>query len=197
MRNVQFTNDWFQLNRLEWEQHLLPFKDKEIKAIEIGVFEGQATCWLLENVLTNSKSTIDCIDTFEGGVEHQASNVDMEKISKRFEKNICETVGGAEKVHTHIGKSQIILREFKMDKYDIVYIDGSHMAKDVLEDAILSWRLLKVGGILIFDDYLWKQYDDPYSLPKTAINAFLKLYIHDYETLTMSREVIIRKIKQS
>jgi hypothetical protein len=34
--------------------------------------------------------------------------------------------------------------------------DGSHRARDVLEDAVLSWPLLKVGGIMLFDDYLWQ-----------------------------------------
>ena len=37
-------------------------------------------------------------------------------------------------------------------KYDIIYIDGSHEARDVLEDAVLAYRLLKIGGLLIFDD---------------------------------------------
>jgi len=37
--------------------------------------------------------------------------------------------------------------------YDIVYIDGSHVANDVLQDAVLVWQLVKVGGFMIFDDY--------------------------------------------
>ena len=37
---------------------------------------------------------------------------------------------------------------------DLIYIDGSHLAKDVLSDAILSWKLLKPSGVMIFDDYL-------------------------------------------
>ena len=30
------------------------------------------------------------------------------------------------------------------------------MASDVLSDAILSFELLKINGIIGFDDYLWK-----------------------------------------
>ncbi|MCM8831198.1 MAG: class I SAM-dependent methyltransferase [Candidatus Omnitrophica bacterium] len=33
---------------------------------------------------------------------------------------------------------------------------GNHNAPSVLMDAVLCWPLLKNGGILIFDDYLWK-----------------------------------------
>ena len=38
---------------------------------------------------------------------------------------------------------------------DFIYVDGSHQAHDVLCDAILSFKLLRVGGIVCFDDYLW------------------------------------------
>lgn len=37
--------------------------------------------------------------------------------------------------------------------FDLIYVDGGHSAADVLADAILSFSLLRVGGILVFDDY--------------------------------------------
>ena len=40
-------------------------------------------------------------------------------------------------------------------KYDVVYIDGSHFYKDVLNDAMNSYKLLKKNGIIIFDDFLY------------------------------------------
>ncbi len=39
--------------------------------------------------------------------------------------------------------------------FDVVYVDASHMAGDVLSDAVLAWKLLAPGGIMIFDDYAW------------------------------------------
>ena len=39
--------------------------------------------------------------------------------------------------------------------FDLVYIDGSHSAKDVLLDSLLAWRLLRPGGAMIWDDYEW------------------------------------------
>ena len=38
-------------------------------------------------------------------------------------------------------------------KFDLVYIDGSHLFEDVFIDFILVWRLLSENGIVIFDDY--------------------------------------------
>jgi len=37
--------------------------------------------------------------------------------------------------------------------FDIIYIDGNHEPEFVLEDAVLSFRKLKINGYMIFDDY--------------------------------------------
>ncbi|CAN0553174.1 unnamed protein product, partial [Ectocarpus sp. 8 AP-2014] len=34
-----------------------------------------------------------------------------------------------------------------------IYTVPRHQMKDVLGDALLSFRMLKVGGVMIFDDY--------------------------------------------
>ncbi len=36
----------------------------------------------------------------------------------------------------------------------IVYIDGSHYPQDVLTDAVMAWKLLNEGGIMILDGAL-------------------------------------------
>ena len=60
-------------------------------------------------------------------------------------------------------------------EYDYIYIDGSHMPKWVLIDAVLSWDLLKKGGLMIFDDYKHIEEKPPQSRP-TGID-FLDNYI--------------------
>jgi hypothetical protein len=61
---------------------------------------------------------------------------------------------------------------------DFIYVDGSHQAADVLSDAVLAWKLLKEGGVLIFDDYLWARYQDrPLLNPKMAIDAFVNCHL--------------------
>ena len=37
----------------------------------------------------------------------------------------------------------------------LIYIDACHDSQYVMTDAMLSWKVLKVGGYLIFDDYGW------------------------------------------
>ena len=57
-------------------------------------------------------------------------------------------------------------------KFDVIYVDGSHFADDVLTDGINAWRLLKQGGIMIFDDLLWACYPRARANPAWAINRF-------------------------
>jgi predicted O-methyltransferase YrrM len=158
MTKPAFTTDWHSRNIPHWRLILDRYKGKpDVRALEIGCYEGRSTVWLLENILTHETARIDCIDTFEGSVEHARMGLDLDNLLTRFLKN---TEPYAKKIGRFIGRSQDVLRSgdfcpCEVYSYDFIYIDGSHKAADVLEDAVLSFRLLKVGGLLIFDDYAW------------------------------------------
>jgi predicted O-methyltransferase YrrM len=38
--------------------------------------------------------------------------------------------------------------------FDLIFIDGSHLKRDIIVDLILSWKMLRSGGYLVMDDYL-------------------------------------------
>lgn len=75
-----------------------------------------------------------------------------------------------------------LLAEGKTGAFDMVYVDGGHSAPDVLADAVLAFRLLRVGGLLIFDDYLWnndaQHPNDILWVPKPGIDAFMNVHWH-------------------
>lgn len=56
--------------------------------------------------------------------------------------------------------------------FDIIYIDGNHEPEYVLEDAVLSFRKLKIGGIMILMIWIWGGPD----LTKRGIDGFLNGY---------------------
>lgn len=41
-----------------------------------------------------------------------------------------------------------------LDKFDLIYIDGSHDYKDIKLDLNCAWVCLKKGGLMLTDDYL-------------------------------------------
>jgi predicted O-methyltransferase YrrM len=61
-------------------------------------------------------------------------------------------------------------------------------------DAELSWPLLKPGGILAFDDYLWGLSLVISKAPKLGIDLFLDRHLGEYEILEQGLQVWLRKL---
>jgi predicted O-methyltransferase YrrM len=177
-----FTTDFVSQVIPVWERHLAEFKGKvNVSLLEIGSFEGRSTIWFLENILTHPTSSITCVDPFF-------------RAEIRFDRNIHAS-GHSHKVKKIKGRSENVLRTLRESSFDIVYIDGSHRALNVLMDAVSSWLLLKLGGIIIFDDYGWKAERAPEDGPKTAIDIFLKAFQPHIEILDKNYQVIIRRTR--
>ncbi len=187
---MHFTQDWFSHNIPVWTQLLREFKGKDsLGVLEIGVFEGRATCWLLENVVTGAGAHIDCIDTFRGAEDMVALKLDMSNMREVFEANIAPW---RDRVSIHAGESASVLRGLK-GSFDLIYVDGSHRAADVLADAVLSWPMLRNSGIMLFDDYLWEQDPRPDHCPRMGIDAFLRCHRGWFDVLLAQYQVAVRK----
>jgi len=174
----EFTNDWFQQTaETNFINNLLPRKAQFKKAMEIGCYEGQATCWLLDHMAFDQ---IHCVDTWLGSAEHLT--VPMVQVHDRFVRNTKLEDGGP--AQTWVSKSIHHLASCVAQKdrghYDFIYVDGSHVAKDVLTDAVLAWQILEPGGYIAFDDYTWtekpRQEANPLDNPRLAIDAFYTIF---------------------
>jgi predicted O-methyltransferase YrrM len=185
-----FTRDWFSYNVPLWEKLLAPLVGRPVRALEVGVFEGRSTVWLLENVLTHPDATLAWVDTFAGGAEHDASEV--AGLEAKFRAN---TAPFAAKLDGHVGRSQDVLRGMSGEQFDLVYIDGSHEAADVLADAVLAWPLVKAGGLVGFDDYEWRAFPEAHRRPGPAIDAFLAAMRGRFEELHRGYQLWVRKTR--
>ncbi len=162
--------------------------------LEVGVYEGRSVIWMLENVLTDPSSTVTAIDLSRDLTEYSP------ELEARFLVNV-KKAGAENRVTVIVGFSQEELRKLPLDHYDIIYIDGSHMGPDVLEDVLLSDRLLKEGGMLILDDYLWTTDDPAFPLsedpdlrnPKLAIDTFIKFFGAHFRIIHWNWQVIMIK----
>lgn len=193
-KGYQFTQDWFSGNIPVWEHYLKHFMNlTELQVLEIGSWEGRSTCWLIDNIMTHESSRITCVDTFEGSLEHNSYESSyIRSIGERFDFNIARTQC-LEKVQKVVGKSSEALRTLSLNNYDIAYIDGSHVASDVLEDTILVWSLVKVGGYIIFDDYLFGFPEHPEWNTKIGIDAFINVFKDKFRIVHKAYQIIIEK----
>jgi predicted O-methyltransferase YrrM len=199
-KQSKFTVDWHSHNIPVWTQILDKYKGQPgVRALEIGSYEGRSTVWLLENVLTHDTARIDCIDTFEGSVEHERMGLDLANLLNRFLSN---TEPYTKKIRCFRGRSQDVLRladfgPYEIESYDFIYIDGSHKAADVLADAVLSFPLLKVGGLMIFDDYAWNgggptEFDNP----MLGVNSFYYAYQNQLKAVHLSYQAVFQRLAE-
>lgn len=187
------TNGWFeQIARPVWDD-LIP-RINPRRVLEVGSYEGASTIYLIDRLASTGPLEIHCVDTWEGGVEH-VGQVDMRSVEARFLHNTRQAIDAAPNpidLRLHKGYSDVclarLLAQGAADYFDFVYIDGSHQAPDVLCDAVLGFKLLRPGGVIAFDDYLWSenlpQGKDPLRCPKPAIDAFVNLYFRKLTVLS-------------
>lgn len=193
---MEFTNDWFgtTANQPIWDALLKQIKPK--KCLEIGSFEGRSAVFVLERLPDDA--TLTCVDTWEGG--HDLSKADMAGVERRFDANVAlarKLPGQVRKVRktSHLALAQFLMNG---ERFDFIYIDGSHTAPDVLTDAVMAARLLTVQGVMIFDDYLWTMPDraDVLNAPGIAIDMFATLFTRSFVTLALGGQRVFQKIAE-
>ncbi len=190
--------NWFDGNIVNWTKILADFKGIPLQYLEIGSYKGRSACWMLLNLLTHEQSKMTVIDPFTGSAEHILQNSGKKlELREIFQHNIKQTKK-AKKVRVIQDYSQNaligLLAKKERTDFDIIYIDGSHTAYDTLTDAVLAWRLLKPGGVMIFDDYPWTFDGKPQNEPKLAIDAFLAAFQDKLELISKGWQVFIRKL---
>lgn len=177
-----FTEHYAAQHTQHWLESLSHLRDKpNVRLLEVGSFEGGSAIWFLENILTHPTATITCIDPFlRAGSE------------ARFDHNVRVAASGSKLIKVK-GRSESLMPAMEQEGYDAIYVDGNHDALNVLMDAVAGWRLLKDGGIMIFDDYQWRPDRPPTARPQMAIDLFLGVMSPGLTLLHKDYQVIVRK----
>lgn len=135
----------------------------EYRVLEIGSWAGGSTITFAGAIKKHNggKGKVVAVDAWQSfhGNEHveKPSHVVMEKALKEgkifnlFLHNI-KSAGVADLVEVKRGWSRDVLTTLPMKYFDLIFIDGSHFYKDVLEDLRNSALLLKDGGVICGDD---------------------------------------------
>lgn len=122
-----------------WELYLSSLKGRPNVTLEIGALYGGSSVYILENFCKHETSHHYIMD-----INYDDYLRDNLKIYTNVTPIIGESSDSFKKLN-HKGKTKEFL--------DLVYIDGNHMSKYVLEDAINSFYCLKPDGIMVFDDF--------------------------------------------
>ena len=195
-----FQQNWFEMIRPEWEERTATLRGIKLNILEVGCFEGASTTWMLDNLMNHPGSTMTVIDTFEGGMEHQETGDKSDKyhlgsLESRFWSNVakCDNTGKLHVMKANSDDALLTLRR-ESSKFDFIYIDASHVATDVLHDAVLCWRMLNVYGKVVFDDYSWKGYMEDCYNPRLAVESFLQCAAPELQSEETESQMWVTKV---
>jgi SAM-dependent methyltransferase len=195
-----FTNDWFQQSATIpiWDRIIESVKPQHI--LEVGCYEGRATTFLIERCASFGNLFMTCVDTWGGAVDLPEDR--MKGVEARFDQNIKAALGWSQWPVTFqkikATSSQALPELIAGGRaFDFIYIDGSHTAPDVLTDAVDAFRLLRVGGAMIFDDYVWCMEphgkEDALNMPKPAIDAFVNMFARSLQLVHIAGQLSLLK----
>jgi hypothetical protein len=179
-----FSTDWASRAFPTWIAHLSDLRNRPLRILEIGSWEGRSTIFFLKFF---PQSVITCIDLFTLGNE------------RAFDSNVAEYGNRVTKIAASSRIALSNLCDLGKKTFDLIYVDGSHDRDDVMIDTLLAWRLLPVGGILIWDDYdidRWvHELRLPDQWPKPAIDVFRWWHSDEMQTIVIGYQLIVRKTK--
>ncbi|WP_167106203.1 class I SAM-dependent methyltransferase [Mycobacterium sp. DL592] len=203
----QFRRTWFDHNITQWcVVFARTFQRTDpVRILEIGSYEGRSTVFLLTYF---PNGTLTAVDTWAGSDEHvcaadgregdnglqSCSRGELLSLESRFDANLEPFAGRMTKIR---GSSLRVLPQLLDEKqeFDLIYVDGSHFADDVLADGINAWRLLTPNGVLIFDDLVWNFYPRAHDNPAWPVNILLKFHSGKYKILSAAgNQLLLKKL---
>jgi predicted O-methyltransferase YrrM len=153
--HTHFSADWFTGHAEHWLRLLGHLRDRPVRALEIGSYEGRSACWLLDNLLVHPESKLWCVDPWDGTdpcLEHKTT--DAEDLFDGNVRFYGERVLKVRKTSLEFLTTTLAVNPAR-GLFDLVFVDGDHEGYSALTDLVLSWPLLAPGGTLAFDDYGW------------------------------------------
>jgi hypothetical protein len=188
--------NWFNYAaKNNFEIHLAEFAGKpNLRFLQLGAFTGDASVWMLDNVLTDPTSSLVDVDTWAGSpTEGVHSEIDFEDVWQTY----LHKVKDYDNVYPIRTTTNNFFNGYGDDGdwwFDFIYVDADHTSSGVLDDAVMGWQHLKRGGIMAFDDYTWTHDKGELYEPKRAINFFYWVKQLEIEIITSNAQVWIRKI---
>ena len=185
--------NWFeQTAKHNFEKFLTPLAGQDnLKFLQLGVYTGDASVWMCENILTGKDCWLIDVDTWKGSAEEAHESMDFNDVYNTYR---LKTNKYKDRIKSFdVTTTWFLTSVRKEPDYDFVYVDADHTTVGVLMDAELSFPQLKSGGIMAFDDYTWGGDASPELTPALGIDLFLARHHEEYETLVVNDQYWIKK----
>lgn len=144
----EFTQEWFESSEIKKFLIQIYGIRSEHHILEIGSYEGGSACFFSDVFLNHPNSSLFCVDPFS--LEDTTSPLSTET-EIRFRANIVKSKHPSKVVHFRMTSKEFFMHNTM--KFDLIYIDGSHLLEDITIDFYNSLQIAQPGCIIWMDDY--------------------------------------------
>lgn len=174
-------------------RNLGPLAGQPLKCLQIGAYTGDATEWMIENILTHPDSTLTDVDPWTGSDEPVHHQLDWKGVEETYlERHQKHIDSGKLKVFKGISDDFYNSEEGKTG-FNFIYVDGNHEAAQVLKDGLNAIYRVGIGGIVAFDDYNWTLGKGLWADPKPAIDAIYYCHMNKFTVIDKGEQIWLRR----
>lgn len=187
--------NWFEATnaRQNFEKHLLPLANTALRCVQIGAYTGDATKWMVDNILKHEVSCLIDVDTWQGSDEPVHKNMDWNDVWNTYSEKNKEAINSGKVIPTR--KRSDVFFAMSGGGYNFIYVDGDHTAFAVLRDGMNAYEQTVVGGLIAFDDYTWSMGMGDFYDPRYSIDTLIHLLNGRVEKIEENSQLWLKKIQ--
>ncbi|WP_293413658.1 class I SAM-dependent methyltransferase [Phenylobacterium sp.] len=192
--DFEFTTEWAD-NNIPYVAPLL--RDfaagrGQIRYLEIGAYEGRNLAFM--DWLLPAKLDVTVIDPWFDETLNPEEK--YHAVEPRFRRNVAKL--NFTSLATRKGFSTYELPKMLAagDRFDLIYVDGSHTAWAVMVDLAYCAALLDIGGMMVLDDYWHDESEIGGPGVKQAVDRFHGVFRNYFEITAVYRQVALTKIAE-
>ena len=176
----------------ETREDLLNYLGIDLKIAEIGVFKGEFSKFIFDNLKPKELFLVDIFEGYVGSGDKNGNNMQFTNLEIEHSQ-LIEYFKENKNVHIIKETSEKFISSLVDGGLDLIYIDGDHDYSGVKSDLMLSYDKIKNGGYICGHDYVSPRFEGVV----TAVNEFciekdLKI---DYITKDGCPTYCIKKLK--
>jgi predicted O-methyltransferase YrrM len=124
-----------------------------INYLEIGCADGGNAVIVAKSYAHHPESKLYCVDPWADYDQYGEYKGQQEAGWETFNRNIQKCSNPAKFVINR-GLSEDVVPTFPDQFFDLVFVDGNHETEYVYRDGLMSLEKVKIGGYIVFDDYI-------------------------------------------
>lgn len=190
-KGFEFTTAWADNNIPFVTPVLRRFAEgrETIRYLEIGAYEGRNLAFM--DFLLPGRLDVTVIDPwFDEALNPEEK---YHAVEPRFQRNAEKLSFKALRTLKGFSTYELPKMLEAGDSFDLIYIDGSHTAWAVMVDLAYCAAMLKIGGVMVLDDYWHDESEIGGPGVKQAVDRFHGAFRRYFEIEAVYRQVALKK----